>query len=138
MSEFDLVIRGAMVVTAADGVRCDVGVRGGRVAALGERLGEGAQEIDGTGRYLLPGLNDAHVHWPPAALPSQARLFALLPLRHGVTGVRSLGAAFEAAAGVLFLRLTARGAAAAGSACGDCFFLQVLSSPSRERETATS
>ena len=63
MSEFDLVIRGATVVTAADSVRCDVGVRAGRIAALGERLGDGAQEIDGTGRYLLPGGVDGHCHF---------------------------------------------------------------------------
>ena len=38
MAEFDLVIRGGTVVTAADTFRADVGVREGRIAAIGDRL----------------------------------------------------------------------------------------------------
>ena len=38
MAEFDLVIRGGTVVTAADTFRADVGIRDGRIAALGEKL----------------------------------------------------------------------------------------------------
>lgn len=42
MAEYDLVIRGGTVVTASDPFRADVGVRGGRVAALAESLRGGA------------------------------------------------------------------------------------------------
>ena len=59
---FDLVVRNAAVVTAGDLQHCDVGVRGGRVTALGERLERGAREIDAAGRYVLPGGVDAHCH----------------------------------------------------------------------------
>ena len=62
MAEFDLVIRGGTVVTASDSARCDVGVRAGRVAALGESLGPGTDEIDATAKLVLPGGIDSHCH----------------------------------------------------------------------------
>ncbi|MGH8674048.1 MAG: dihydropyrimidinase [Burkholderiales bacterium] len=63
MSEsYDLVIRNAIAVTAADAQACDIGVRAGRIAALAARLGAGRSEIDAAGRYVLPGGVDAHCH----------------------------------------------------------------------------
>ncbi len=62
MSEFDLVIRGGTVATAADTVECDVGVREGVVVALGRGLGAGAREIDAGGKLVLPGGIDSHCH----------------------------------------------------------------------------
>ena len=59
---FDLVVRNAVAVTSGDMQRCDIGVHGGRIAALGERLERGAREIDAAGRYVLPGGVDAHCH----------------------------------------------------------------------------
>ncbi len=49
--QFDTIIRGGTVVTAADTTRCDIGIRGGRIAALGIDLGEavGGQT---NGRYV--------------------------------------------------------------------------------------
>ena len=38
MADYDLVIRGGTVVTAADTYRADVGVRDGRIAAIGDKL----------------------------------------------------------------------------------------------------
>jgi cytosine/adenosine deaminase-related metal-dependent hydrolase len=43
------------------------------------------------GAYVMPGLVDLHVHFPPAALPGQGELFAFLLLAHGVTAVRDAG-----------------------------------------------
>jgi imidazolonepropionase-like amidohydrolase len=43
------------------------------------------------GSFVLPGLVDLHVHFPPATLPGQTELFAFLFLRHGVTSVRDAG-----------------------------------------------
>ena len=40
----------------------DVGIRGGRIAALGERLGPGSREIDASGHLVMPGGVDAHCH----------------------------------------------------------------------------
>jgi dihydropyrimidinase len=61
MAGFDLVISGGTVVTAADTVRCDIGIRDGRVAALADRL-EGANTLDATGLLVLPGGVDSHCH----------------------------------------------------------------------------
>ena len=62
MADFDRVIRGGTVCTAADRVRCDVGIRAGKVVALGEALEPGAEELDATGRLVLPGGIDSHCH----------------------------------------------------------------------------
>ena len=62
MTAFDLVIQGGTVVTAGDRSRCDVGIRGGKVVALAERLAGGERTIDATGRLVLPGGIDAHCH----------------------------------------------------------------------------
>ena len=57
-----MVIRGGTVVNAAEISKCDVGVKGGRIVALGENLTAGAQEIDATGKYVMPGGIDSHCH----------------------------------------------------------------------------
>lgn len=62
MAKFDLIVRGGTVVTAGDTVACDIGVRGGRVAMLGHDLGAADRVVDATGRLVLPGGIDAHVH----------------------------------------------------------------------------
>src|SRR4051812_32102742 len=62
MSDFNLVIRGGTVVTAADTVRADVGIRDGRIAAVAERLDGGAKQIDASGLLVMPGGIDSHVH----------------------------------------------------------------------------
>ena len=62
MSAFDLVIRNGTVVTATDRMDCDIGVSGGKIAALGKTLGIATKEIDATGRLVLPGGIDSHVH----------------------------------------------------------------------------
>src|SRR6185312_7349488 len=62
MTVFDTIIRGGTIATASDTFRCDVGIRGGRIAALGEILGEAKELIDASGRLVLPGGIDSHVH----------------------------------------------------------------------------
>ncbi|MEO0957640.1 MAG: dihydropyrimidinase [Pseudomonadota bacterium] len=61
MNRFDTVIAGGTIVTAADTYRADIGVIDGRIAALGQGL-EGAETIDASGRLVLPGGIDSHVH----------------------------------------------------------------------------
>lgn len=63
MNAFDLVIRGGTVATAADVFRADVGVKAGRVAALAHNLPRGRQELDASGKLVLPGGIDAHCHF---------------------------------------------------------------------------
>ena len=62
MAALDLVITGGTVATASDTFACDVGVRDGRIVALGEELGEAREIIDARGRLVLPGGIDSHVH----------------------------------------------------------------------------
>lgn len=62
MPEFDTVIRGGTLATAADVFVADLGIRDGRIAAIGVALGSAKQEIDASGLYVLPGGVDAHCH----------------------------------------------------------------------------
>src|ERR1700732_3683059 len=62
MNEYALVLRGGTVATAADTTLCDVGIKGGAVAALCKTLGAGAREIDAAGRFVLPRGFDRHCH----------------------------------------------------------------------------
>ena len=58
---YDLVIRGGEVVTSHEQYRADVAVRGGKIAAIGLGL-RGEREIDASGRLVIPGAIDGHVH----------------------------------------------------------------------------
>jgi dihydropyrimidinase len=71
--DFDLVVRNAVVITASEEMRCDIGVRAGRIVALAETLGPGQREIDAAGRWVLPGGVDAHCHLDQP-LPPPARM----------------------------------------------------------------
>lgn len=62
MAHYELVVRGGTVVTAADTLRCDVGVSAGQIVALGEGLDAGGREIDATGKLVMPGGVDSHCH----------------------------------------------------------------------------
>lgn len=62
------LIRGGLVVTAADETHADVLIDGGRIAALADHDSDTAAGwtadtvIDATGRYVIPGGVDAHTH----------------------------------------------------------------------------
>jgi len=62
MDSFDLVIRNGTVATASDIMQCDVGIKDGKVAMLGRGLPPGGEEIDASGKLVLPGGVDAHCH----------------------------------------------------------------------------
>lgn len=59
---FDLVIRGGRISTAEKTFDADIGIREGRIAAVASGLPGGRQEIDATGRWVLPGGIDSHCH----------------------------------------------------------------------------
>ena len=59
---FDTIIRGGTVATASDTFSCDVGIKAGKIAALGLDLGQAAEIVDATGMLVLPGGIDSHVH----------------------------------------------------------------------------
>jgi len=54
-------VRGGTVVTAEDEFRADIGIRDGRIAAVGERL-EGRTSLDAGGLLVMPDGVDTHCH----------------------------------------------------------------------------
>jgi dihydropyrimidinase len=63
MATFDKIVRNGNVVTPAGITKADVGIRGGKIAALADDLGKDAgQLIDARGHYVMPGALDVHVH----------------------------------------------------------------------------
>lgn len=61
----NLVIRNATVLSVTSGPQenTDVLVRDGKIAAIGQNLdARGATEIDATGKFVMPGIIDAHSH----------------------------------------------------------------------------
>lgn len=59
--EFDLVIKNGTIVTVDATYQADIGLRGERIAAIGEGL-VGEHEIDATDKLVTPGAIDVHVH----------------------------------------------------------------------------
>ena len=57
----DLVIRGGSVVTVGDTFVADIGVEGGKVAQIGGEM-SASREIDASGKLIVPGGLDMHVH----------------------------------------------------------------------------
>ncbi|MFC4167212.1 dihydroorotase [Teichococcus aestuarii] len=63
MTSYDLILRGGRCVLPWGEEEVDVGVRAGRIAALGDlRTAEAAEVLDCAGLHILPGLIDPHVH----------------------------------------------------------------------------
>ena len=84
--DFDLIVRGGTVLdgTGADAVTADVGVRAGRIAAVGRIDGDATEVVDADGLLVTPGFVDIHTHydgqvtWDSHVVPSAW---------HGVTTV---------------------------------------------------
>ena len=61
-ASFDLVVRNGLVAARSSTGRYDIGVVGGRIAAIEAGLGPGVEEIDASGKLVLPGGIDSHCH----------------------------------------------------------------------------
>ncbi|MGV6875229.1 amidohydrolase family protein [Pseudochelatococcus sp. B33] len=57
----DLIVSGARVAWRGDWIDCDIGIRGGRIAALGHGL-HGCARIAAAGLWVMPGGIDSHCH----------------------------------------------------------------------------
>jgi dihydropyrimidinase len=62
MSQFDVIVKGGKVATAADVMHCDIGIKDGRVTALAESLDGAERVIDAAGSTVTPGGVDGHCH----------------------------------------------------------------------------
>jgi dihydropyrimidinase len=62
MKTYERVIRGGIVATASDRYVADIGIKDGKIAAIGHDLVKGEEETDASGRIVTPGGIDSHVH----------------------------------------------------------------------------
>lgn len=59
----DVVIRNGTIISASDTYSADLAIRDGKLIMIGQNLNiEAARVFDATGRFVLPGAIDAHVH----------------------------------------------------------------------------
>jgi len=68
----EIVVTNGTIVTATETYQADIGIEGGKIAALGRGLG-GVETIDAQGDYVFPGAIDVHTHF---ALPSMGTMSA--------------------------------------------------------------
>jgi dihydroorotase len=60
---FDLILRNGTIHTPGGPAAADIGVRGGRIVAIGTGLGDAGDVIDCAGLDVLPGVIDSQVHF---------------------------------------------------------------------------
>ncbi|HEY1386469.1 MAG TPA: dihydroorotase [Dongiaceae bacterium] len=74
---FDLILTGGQVATPNGIESCDIGIKGGRIAALGALGSAGALErFDAAGLTILPGVIDTQVHFREPGLEHKEDLAA--------------------------------------------------------------
>jgi N-acyl-D-aspartate/D-glutamate deacylase len=90
MADYDLLIKNGTII---DGLRMpayrgDIGIRNGKIVAMGNVQGTATRVLDATGRIVAPGFMDIHTHYD-AALSGGTKWdpYATLSGWHGVTTV---------------------------------------------------
>lgn len=67
----DLLIKNANIVTPPGVSSGDLGISGGKIVKLGSIDEKASQEIDASGKFLLPGVIDIHVHFRDPGFPEK-------------------------------------------------------------------
>ncbi len=87
---YDMIIRGGTVVNQNGRMEADVGIRDGKIAAIGS-LGQASagEVVDATGLHVLPGIIDSQVHFrePGPTHKEDLRTGSMGAVLGGVTGV---------------------------------------------------
>jgi N-acyl-D-amino-acid deacylase len=105
---YDLVIRNALIVdgTGAPPFEASVGLRGDRIATVGEIAQRGAVELDARGLTVAPGFIDVHSHDDWAVLLTPEMDFKVMQgVTTDIVGNCGMGAAPNPAAAVIFRAL---------------------------------
>ena len=126
----DVAVRGARLI---DGAVADIGIRGERIAQIGGEF-EAALEIDATGKWLLPGGVDAHVHLTTPPGQREGPIWvddfssgSAAALAGGITSVGNM--TFGAHGESLRQALEREAALVKGQAIADVFLHPVLGTP---------
>ncbi len=86
-ADYDLVIRGGRILDGSGNpwYVADIGIRGGRISAIGNLEGAGAgRSIDASGKYITPGFIDLHSHSDRGLADPELR-FNLNMVAQGIT-----------------------------------------------------
>ncbi len=84
--QYDIKITGGTILDGSGdgGYTGDVGIKDGKVVALGKAPGKSARNIDATGKYVTPGFVDIHTHYDAQIMWD--KMLSISPW-HGVTTV---------------------------------------------------
>lgn len=86
MADLDLIIRNGNIIdgTGAAAFTGDIGIRDGRIAAVGKVTESARQEFDAEGQAVAPGFIDIHTHFDPQLCWDG---YATPSIEHGITTV---------------------------------------------------
>jgi dihydropyrimidinase len=131
----EILIRNGLIVTEAGRVQGDLRLRDGTIAEIGPNLqaGAGARVIDATGKMVLPGGIDTHVHLSPvrtAATLQGTDNFTTASYAALAGGITTLGVFFNQDPAVPFAaRLTEVSDSASRQAITDVILHHTVSDP---------
>ena len=74
MKPMDLIIRNALILQDAEVNVVDIGIGGGAILAIGPELRSEARELDASGRLLVPGLIETHIHLDKTCILDRCRI----------------------------------------------------------------